>query len=167
MGRLMKRVIKSSVVAATTALISNVLNLSETKVGKILGIAIPMITFFTADDPQISDLIFKDSKKKKKQRDEKKDGFLTPKEAEKEFFDIFGDKGHAMSKFIAKETDSTEEEVNGVLGMTLSVMEAGFGRVIEEDAVDEKGFNKLLKGEVEEQEKRDPSLFKMMRKAIF
>ena len=114
MGKLMKRVIKTSVVSATVALISNFLNLSETKVGKILGFAIPMITFITADDPQISDLLFKNSKKKKK-----KDGPFDLKAAEKEFFDVFGDKGHAMSKFIAKETDSTEEEVNGVLGMTM------------------------------------------------
>ena len=115
MGRLMKRIIKSSVVAATTALISNFLNLSETKVGKILGIAIPMITFFTADDPKISDLLFKNSKDRRDRG--KKDGPFDLKAAEKEFFDVFGDKGHAMSKFIAKETDSTEEEVNGVLGM--------------------------------------------------
>ncbi|MFN2136449.1 MAG: hypothetical protein ACK2UK_10880, partial [Candidatus Promineifilaceae bacterium] len=140
MGRFMKRIIRSSIVAATTALISNIFNLSETKVGKILGIAIPMITFFTADDPKISDLIFKDSKKKRDKRKKKDGGFLTPKEAEDNFFNIFGDKGHTMSKFIAKETDSTEEEVNGVLGMTFSVMEAGFGRLIEEDEVDEKGF---------------------------
>ena len=166
MGKLMKRVVRSSVVAATTALISNVLNLSDTKVGKILGFAIPMITFFTADDPQISDLIFKDSKKRKKQRSEKKGGFLTPKEAEKAFFDIFGDKGHAMSKFIAKETDSTEEEVNGVLGMTLSVMEAGFGRVIEEDDMDEEAFNQRVKDEAKEQEEKNPSLFKRATKAI-
>jgi hypothetical protein len=163
----MSRVIKSSIVAATTALISNVLNLSETKVGKILGIAIPMITFFTADDPQITDLIFKDSKKKKKQRKDKKGGFLTPKAAEENFFNIFGDKGHAMSKLIAKETDSTEEEVNGVLGMTLAVMEAGFGRVIEEEEVDEKGFQKLIKDEAEEQKKKKPSLFKMATNMIF
>lgn len=164
MGKLMKRVIKTSVVAATTSLIANTLNLSETKVGKILGFAIPMITFVTADDPKISDLLFKDSKKKNKK---KKDGLFSPKEAEKEFFDVFGDKGHKMSKLIAKETDSTEEEVNGVLGMTMSVMEAGLGRAIEEDDVDEKGFNKWFKDEAEEEKKKNPSLFKMMTKAIF
>ena len=161
MGRLMKRVIKSSVVAATTALISNVLNLSETKVGKILGIAIPMITFFTADDPSISNLLFEDSKKRKK------GDRMTPEEGEKEFFNVFGDKGRWMSKSIAKMTDSTEEDVNGVLGMTMSVMETGLSGWIREDDVDEEEFNRRFKEEAEEDEKRDPSLFKMMRKAIF
>lgn len=171
MGSFMGRMIKSSIVGATTSLIANVLNLDDTKVGKILGVALPMITFVTADDPSISSLLFNDSKKKnKKRKDKKKDkkgGLFSKEEAEKEFFDIFGDKGHEMSKFIAKETDTTEEEVNGVLGMTLSIMEFGLGRVIEEDDVDEKGFNKLFKDEAEEQKKKQPSLFKMATKAIF
>jgi hypothetical protein len=161
MGKLMKRMIKTSIVAATTSLIANVLNLSETKVGKILGFAIPMITFITADDPKVSDLLFKNSKKKKK------DGPFSRKESEKEFFNIFGDKGHKMSKFIAKETDSTEEEVNGVLGMTLNVMERSLGKAIEEDEVDEKGFNTWFKDEAEDQKKKKPSLFNMTMKAIF
>jgi hypothetical protein len=163
MGKLMSRMIKTSIVAATTSLIANVLNLNETKVGKILGFAIPMITFVTADDPKISDLFFKDAKKKKK----KKDGPFNKKEAEKGFFDIFGEKGHKMSKFIAKETDSTEEEVNGVLGMTMAVMERGLGQAIEEEDVDEKGFNKWFKDEAEEKKKKKPSLFNMTMKAIF
>ena len=168
MGSFMGRMIKTSLIAATTSLIANVLNLEETKVGKIIGFAIPMITFVTADDPSISSMLFKDSKKKnKKRKDSKKKGLFSKEESEKEFFDVFGEKGKKMSKFIAKETDTTEEEVNGVLGMTMSVMEYGLGRVIEEDDVDEKGFNNLFKAEAEEQKKKSPSLFKMATKAIF
>ena len=40
-------------------------------------------------------------------------------------------------------------------------------RWIREDDVDEDEFNRRFKEEAEEDEKRDPSLFKMMRKAIF
>ncbi|MFN2178136.1 MAG: hypothetical protein ACK2UV_01550 [Candidatus Promineifilaceae bacterium] len=169
---IINRMIKTSLMAATTSLIANVLNLDDTKVGKILGFAIPMITFVTADDPSISSLLFGNSKKKNKKRKDKKKnkdkgGLFSKKESEKEFFDVFGKKGHAMSKFIAKETDSTEEEVNGVLGMTMGLMEATLGRAIEEDDVDEKGFNKWFKDEAEEQKKKRPSLFKMTMKTIF
>lgn len=185
MGNFMGRMIKSSLIAATTSLIANVLNLDDTKVGKILGFAIPMITFFVADDPSISDLIFRDAKKKKKERDKKRKerergGFLAKdeeekrglfrrkeKEAEEEFFNVFGDKGRGMSRFIAEETGTTEEEVNGVLGMTFSIMEASIGRMIEDDDMDEKEFNRRIKAEAEEQKRKKPSLFRMATKAIF
>jgi hypothetical protein len=161
MGFFIKRVIKSSIVAATTALISNVLNLDDTLVGRILGIAIPMITFFTADDKLISNKLFDHSKKREK------GDRMTPEEGEEEFFDVFGEKGRMMSRFISKETGATEEEVNGVLGMTMSVMETGFSRVIREDDLDEDGFFKRFGDEAEEQKRRDPSLFKMFRKMVF
>ena len=160
MGNLMKRMIKTSLVAATTSLISNVLNLSETKVGQILGFAIPMITFITADDKSISDALFGKSKKREK------GDRMTPADGEKEFFDVFGDKGHVMSKFIARETGSTEEEVNGVLGMTMSVLETGLGFFIREEDVDEEEFNRRMKDEAKEQEEKNPGLFKRATKAI-
>jgi len=160
MGRLLKRVVKSSIVAATTSLISNVLNLSDTLVGQILGIALPIITFFTADDPKISEKLFKNSKK------HERGDRMTPGEGEKAFFNVFGDKGRAMSKFISKETGATEEEVNGVLGMTMSVMEAGLSRVIKEDDMDEEEFNRRVKEESKEQEEKNPGLFKRATKAI-
>jgi uncharacterized membrane protein YgaE (UPF0421/DUF939 family) len=62
MGKLGSKVIKSSIAAATTSLIANVLNLDDTKVGQILGVAIPVITFVVADDKSISNKLFGRSK---------------------------------------------------------------------------------------------------------
>ena len=113
-----------------------------------------------AHDKGISDKLFKNSKKR--ERGDR----MTPDEAEKEFFDVFGDTGRAMSKFIANETGATEEEVNGVLGMTMSVMERGLGFFIREEDVDEDEFNKRMKDEAKEQEENNPGLFKRATKAI-
>lgn len=161
MGKLGSKVIKSSIAAATTSLIANVLNLDDTKVGQILGVAIPVITFVVADDKSISNKLFGRSK------DHKKGDRMTREEGEKEFFDVFGDKGHAMSKFIAKETGATEEEVNGVLGMTMSVLETGLGRFINEEDVDEESFNLFFKEEAEEESKNNPNLFNAAKKVVF
>lgn len=160
-NKMIKKTATGFVVSAATAVavntISNVLNLSESKVGKILAVGLPMMTFLLADDPKISDLFFKESKKKGRDKKNKK-------EAEDEFFKIFGDKGKKMNKAIAKETGATEEEVNGVMSLFLpSFMDA----VDEEGPEDAGALNKMFKSATEQITVEMPSVAKMAMKAIF
>lgn len=162
MGKMMKKTATGFVVSAATSVavssISNMLGLSDSKVGKILSVGIPMMTIVAADDPKVTDLLFKESKKKG--RDKKK----SKKEAEKGFFDIFGDKGHKMNKAIAEESGATEEEVDGVMSLFLPTF---VDAIAEEEPQDEKALGKMFKKEEEEIKKSSPSLVKMTMKAIF
>jgi len=162
LGKMVKKTATGFVVSAATAVavntISNVLGLSDSKVGKILAVGIPMMTVLTAEDPKVTDLIFKDSKKKDRKKNKSK------KEAESDYFRLFGkDKAQKMNKAIAKETGTTEDEVNGVMSLfTPFFVDA----VAEEEPEDANALGKLFKQEEEEVKKQSPSLAKMAMKAI-
>jgi Bacterial protein of unknown function (DUF937) len=162
MGNMIKKTAKGFVFSTMTAIavssISKVLGLDDSLIGKVLSVGIPMMTFLAADDPKISDLLFKDSKKKGRKKDKGR------KDAEKDFFNIFGDKGHKMNKEIAKETGATEDEVNGIMSLFLPTF---VDAIEEEDPQDAKGLGKLFKSDEEEVKKSSPSLAKMAMKAIF
>ncbi len=162
MGKMMKKTATGFVITAATSVavssISNVLGLSDSKVGKILSVGIPMMGLLAADDPKITDALFKESKKKNRKKDKNKD------EAEKDFFNIFGDKGKKMNKEIAEETGATEEEVNGVMSL---FMPSFIDAIAEEDPKDEKALGKLFKDDTEEAKKSSPSFAKMAMKAVF
>ncbi|MEA3335171.1 MAG: DUF937 domain-containing protein [Chloroflexota bacterium] len=152
MGKMMKKTATGFVVSSATALavssISNVLGLSDSKVGSILAVGVPMMAFIAADDPQITDLLFKDSKKKKSKKEKSR------KESEDDFFNIFGDKGHKMNKEIAKETGATEEEVNGVMSLFMPTF---VGAIAEEDPEDSKALGRMFKEDSEETKRESPS----------
>lgn len=165
MGLMKKMIVKSAkgfVLSSATALavksISNALGLSDSLVGKILFAGIPMMTFLAADDPKITDLLFKESKKKDRKKKKSR------KEAEDDFFNIFGDKGHRMNKAITEETGATEEEVNGVMGL---FMPAFIDAIAEEEPEDSKALGNLFREDVDEVKKQGPSLLKMTKKIIF
>jgi len=160
LGKMVKNTAKGFVVTAATAAavsgISHVLKMSDSKVLNILGVGIPMMTFLAAGDPSISNLLFDDSKKKDKKKSQK--------ESEDDFFNIFGDKGRAMNKEIAKETGSTEEEVNGVMGLFMPTF---IDDIAAEEPQDGAALNKMFKQETEDAKKQSPSFAKMTMKMIF
>lgn len=163
MGKMLKKTATGFIVSSATAIavssISNMLGLSDSKVGKILGVGIPMMTFLAADDPSVTDLLFKESKKKDRKKDKSK------KEAEDDYFRLFGkDNAKKMNKAIAEETGTTEDEVNGVMSLfTPFVVDA----IAEEDPKDAGALGKMFKDDEEDMKKHSPSLSKLAMKAIF
>ena len=137
--------------------IGNILGVPDVMVNSILAVGIPMMMFAGADDPTISDKIFGESKKKDKKKDKGR------KEAEDDFFNIFGDKGHAMNKAIAEETGATEDEVNGVMGLFMPTFLQG---VSEEEPESAGALNNMFNESKKEVEKQSPSLTKMAMKAL-
>ncbi len=162
LGNMLKKTAKGFAVSAATAVavssISKLLGLSDSKVGQILSVGIPMMTIVASEDKGITDLLFKESKKKKK------GGKKDKKEAEENYFNIFGDKGKKMNKEIAKETGSTEKEVNGVMSLFMPTFVDG---IAEEEPEDAGALGKIFKAGEEEVKKQSPSLFNMTMKAIF
>ncbi len=162
MGRMMKKTAKGFVVTSATAVAVNsmkkILPLPDAMFDGILGVGIPMMMFIAADDPQITDLLFKESKKKNRKQPKNQ------KEAEDEFFNIFGDKGHAMNKAIAEETGASEDDVNGVMGL---FMPSFIDAVAEEEPEDANALGKMFGKESKEAKKSSPSLAKMTMKMVF
>ncbi len=139
--------------------ITNILGISDTRVGKILQAGIPGMIFAGAEDPSITERLFGsmmdgDEKKKKRGR----------KDASNHFFDIFGDVGRVMVKSISKDTEESEENVSGVLGLFLSPFETVLG---EEEPEDAGMLNRIFKNEAEEIEKESPGLAKRALNMIF
>jgi hypothetical protein len=147
----------SAATAVTINAISNILGLNDSKIVKILSVGIPMMTFMLSDDPDITDLLFKESKKKDRKKKKSK------KEAEKDYFNMFGEKGKKMNKAIAEEADATEEEVNGVMSL---FMPSFVDAIEEEDPEDSKALGKMFKKESDEM-KKEPSLARMAMKVVF
>ncbi len=161
LGKMLTKTAKGFVVSATTALavntISNVLGLSDSKVGKILSVGIPVMTVFAAEDPKVTDLLFKESKKKDRKKDKKS--------SEDSYFSIFGkDNTKKMEKAIADETGTTEEEVHGVMSLFTPLF---VDAIAEEEPEDASALGKIFKQGEKEVEKQSPSLTKMAMKAIF
>lgn len=161
LSKMITKTAKGFVVSTATAVavksISNILGLNDSLVGRILAVGIPMMTIFAAEDPKVTDLLFKESKKKDRKKDKKS--------SEDSYFSIFGkDNTKKMEKAIADETGATEEEVHGVMSLfTPYFVDA----VAEEDPEDAGALGKIFKQEKDEVEKQSPSLVKMTMKAIF
>ena len=151
--------IVSSATAIAVSSISHMLHLDDSKVGKILGVGIPMMTFLAADDPKVTDLLFKESKKKDRKKDK------SQKEAESDYFRLFGkDNAAKMNKGIAEETGATEDEVNGVMSLfTPFFVDA----VAEEEPADAGALGMMFKKDEEDVKKHSPSLTTMVMKSIF
>ena len=139
--------------------ITNVLGISDSRVGKILQAGIPGMLFAGAEDPSITERLFgsmMDGDKKKKKRGRK--------DASNHFFNIFGDVGRVLVKSISEDSDESEENVSGVLGMFLPTFET----VLHEEKPDDAGMlHNIFKKEAKEVEKESPSLAKMALKMIF
>jgi hypothetical protein len=150
-----------AVTTATTVAvksIGNILGMPDVMVNSILAVGVPMMIMAGGEDPSITDRLFGQSKKKDRKKDKGR------KEAEGDFFNIFGDKGHAMNKAIAEETGATEDQVNGVMGLFLPTFVDG---IAEEEPEDAGALNKMFKQESEEVKKSSPSLARMAMKAMF
>lgn len=162
LGNMVKNTAKGFIISSATAVavsgISHMLGLSDSKIARILAVGIPMMTWVASDDPKITDLLFKESKKKDRKKDKSR------KEAEEDFFSIFGEKGHTMNKLIAEEADATEEEVNGVMSLFMPTFLDG---IAAEEPKDSGALGKMFGKEAEEAKKKSPSLGRMMMKAVF
>jgi hypothetical protein len=150
---------KTFVVGATGNMIAKMLGLDDSLVGRVLMVGVPMMMTVGADDPGIGGRLFGNSKKKDK-KNRRKDR----KEAEKDYFNVFGDKGHAMNKAIAEETGATEDEVNGIMGLFLPEFEDA---IAEENLEDEGAMRKLFKRETDEVKRKSPSFARMAMKVVF
>lgn len=162
LGNMVKNTAKGFVISSATAVavsgISHMLGLSDSKIARVLSVGVPMMAWVASDDPSITDLLFKESKKKDSRKNKDR------KEAEDDFFNIFGDKGHTMNKLIAEEADATEEEVNGIMSLFMPTFLDG---IAAEEPKDSGSLNKMFKKETEAAKKQSPSLGRMMMKAVF
>jgi hypothetical protein len=147
---------KAAVVGATTNMIAKALGLDDSLVGRVLMVGVPMMIFAGSEDEGIADGLFRGSKKKDKKKDRK--------EAEKHYFDVFGDKGHKMNKSIADMTGAKEEEVDGIMSMFLPEFEKS---IDEEDVEDAGALQKLFRKEADDAKRRSPSFARMAMKVIF
>jgi hypothetical protein len=154
----------------TVNLIARSLGLEDTLVGRVLSVGVPMMTMVAGDDPSITDSLFDRSDKRKKDKEKnkgkEKDKSSLPgrKEAETDFFDVFGPKGHKMNKVIAEETGATEDEVNGIMSLFLPTFEEA---IDEDDVPDENALGGLFRTESEKAKKESPSLSRMAMKMVF
>lgn len=162
LGNMVKKGAKGYIVSTATALtvsaIGKVLGMADGPVAKILAVGIPVMMWVASDDPKITDLLFKESKKKGRKKDKGR------KEAEKDFFNIFGDKGHKMNKAIAKATDTTEEEVDGVMSLFLGTF---VDAIAEEEPEDSKALGRMFRKETDEFKDKSPSFARMVAKLVF
>ena len=162
-------VAKSFVAGATTNMIANFLGLSDSLVAKVLTVGIPAIMLIASDDPVIGGKLFDRSKKADKTRREaggQRDDEgrrRDQEEAERGFFDVFGEKGHAMNKVIAEATGATETEVDGIMSVFLPEFERA---IAEEDVEDAGALQRLFADEVAEIKEKAPRWVKMLTKAI-
>ncbi|MFN2203023.1 MAG: hypothetical protein ACK2UO_17620 [Caldilineaceae bacterium] len=149
---------KAAVVGATTNMIAKVLGLDDTLVGRVLMVGLPMMVFAGAEDEGIAGRLFGDSKKKDRKKDKSR------KEAEDDYFRVFGDKGHKMNKAIANATGAKEEEVDGIMGMFLPTFEDA---IAEEEVEDAGMLQKMFRSEADDAKRKSPSFARMAMKAIF
>jgi hypothetical protein len=93
--------------------ISEVLGFKDTKVSSVVVLGVPMMTSVAADDPEITGLLYEESKKKNRVKKPHR------KFATKDFFTIFGEKGRSMNEVIAGEAGVNYGEVNVVMALFL------------------------------------------------
>jgi hypothetical protein len=153
-----KAYVVSTATALTVSAIGKVLGMADGPVAKILAVGIPVMMWVASDDPKITDLLFKESRKK----DRKKDKGV--REAKEDYLDIFGDKGHKMDKAIAKATDTIEEEVDGVMSLFLDTF---IGAIAREEPEDAKALGQMFKKETDEYKEKNPSFARMVMNLVF
>lgn len=152
-----KKTVFGAAAAAATAGIAKVLGLDGPLVGKVLALGVSMMAVVGAKDEGIAGKLLGGSKKKTKKPTSKR-------EAEQDFFGVFGAAGRQMSKIISRETGATEEDVGGILGMFLP----DFERVIAEEApADEKALQRLLGRDAEQAKQDDPLFAKLAKEIVF
>ena len=93
--------------------ISEVLGFKDTKVSSVVVLGVPMMTSIAADDPEITGLLYQESKKKNRVKKPHR------KFATKDFFTIFGEKGRSMNEAIAGEAGVNYGDVNVVMALFL------------------------------------------------
>lgn len=150
---------RTMVVGATANMISKTLGLDDSLVGRVLMVGVPMMMFAGSEDPGIAGRLFDNSKKKDKKKRRK-----NRTEAEREYFSVFGDKAHEMTKAIAGETGAAEDEVNGIMSLFLPELEDA---IAQEELADQGAMRKLFKRETEDAKKQSPSFAKMAMKVAF
>jgi hypothetical protein len=148
----------SAVVGATTQMVTKSLGLDDSLVGKVMTAGVPMMLGAGAKEPSVTEKLFGGSKNKDKKHPKDAD------EAEKNFFDVFGAAGKAITKQVSEETGATEKQVGGILGMALPDFE---DTIAEEDPADADALHGMFKREVEDEKKKSPSFAGMMAKALF
>jgi hypothetical protein len=117
------------------------LGLKKDKINSILATGIPMMVVVAADDAQISDLLFEESRKKDRSKTKHR------KYARKDYFSIFGKKGHTINRAVIAETDAKEGDINDVMALFLPT----FVDVIEEEnPLDGEALAELFRTDAEE-----------------
>jgi hypothetical protein len=161
---------KAFVTGALTNSIARWLGLEDSLVAKVLMVGIPAMMMIASDDPVIAGNLFNRSKEDEKKRFDGEGRRLEDRnrkeqeEAESEFFDVFGEKGHAMNKVIAEETGATEEEVDGIMSAFLPEFE----RAIDDEHLEDAGaLQRLFSDQVAAIKAEAPRWLTMMTKAIF
>jgi hypothetical protein len=149
---------KAAVVGVTTTMIARMLGLDDSLVGRVLMVGVPTLIFAGSQDEGIASRLFSSSKKKDKKKDKSR------KEAEDDYFNIFGAAGHMMNKAIAGETGATEEEVDGIMSLFLPDF---LTAIDEEDAEDAGALQKLFGKEADDAKKNSPSFARMAMKLVF
>jgi hypothetical protein len=129
--------------------IARELALDEGQVDHVITTGIPRMVIVTADNPEIVDLLFKES------RNEQRSKVKDRKMAVLEFFSIFGADGRAMNEAIAADTGAQYADVNGVMALFLPT----FVDAIEEEAVkDPLALRTLFRVEAQEIQAQDPGM---------
>jgi hypothetical protein len=149
---------KAAVFGATTNMIAKMLGLEDTLVGRVLMVGVPMMIFAGSEDEGIAGRLFGNSKKKDKKKEKSR------KEAEDDYFQVFGDKGHKMNKAIADVTGAKEEEVDGIMGLFLPTFEDA---IAEEELEDAGALQKMFRREADDAKKKSPSFARMAMKVVF
>jgi len=149
---------KAAAVGVTTTVIGKALGLDDSLVGRVLMVGVPTLILAGSQDEGIAERLFGNSKKKDKKKEKSR------KEAEKDYFDVFGAAGHVMNKAIAQETGATEDEVDGIMSMFLPSFEEA---IAEEDVEDASALQRLFRKEADDAKRQSPSFARMAMKLVF
>ncbi|MFL7868413.1 MAG: hypothetical protein AB8I58_06265 [Anaerolineales bacterium] len=133
--------------AETIYSINYVLGLKEENVSRILVAGIPMMTAVAADDPQIAERLFSESKKKDRSKTKKL------QYAVKDYFTLFGDRGLPLTKTVAAQTGDQVGDVNNVMGLFLPIF---VDAIEEEHPRDEEELAQLFREDMEEVKSDSP-----------
>ena len=129
------------VTAKAVKIIDYDVRLKKDQISSILVTGIPMMIVVAADDAQISDLLFEESRKKDRSKAKHR------KFARKDYFNIFGKAGHTINRAVIAETEAKEGDINDVMALFLPT----FVDVIEEEnPLDVEALTELFRTDAEE-----------------
>jgi hypothetical protein len=127
--------------------ISDVLGFKDTKVNSVLVLGVPMMTAIAADDPEITGLLYKESKKNDRVKKPHR------KFATKDFFAIFGGKGRSMNEAIAEEAGLTYGDVNVVMALFLPTY---VDAIEEENPHSEEALSEMFRADADQAKSDSP-----------